>query len=160
MKLIGIDPGIHGAIAVLDSTGREVIALHDLPTRKQGKGGGRTSMFICALSLTDLLRPHLEGGAVAAIEVAIVKPPMKLIAARTLGMNYGVVLAVLAGLGIGVQEMMPADWKKRMGLSDDKTASDSLALTLYPSARALLTRHDRAEAVLIARASTVHAGVL
>lgn len=157
--LIGIDPGVKGALAVLSADGRELLAVHDLPTRKQGKGGAASSQMVCALSLADLLKPYLAGGAAAAIEVAIVKPPSKLVAARTIGLNYGIVLATLALLGVGVQELPPHEWKKRMSLGDDKADSESLALTLYPSARPLLTRHDRAEAVLIARASTVAKGV-
>lgn len=155
--LIGIDPGVKGALAVLSADGRELLAMHDLPTRKQGKGGAASSQMVDAVLLADLIRPHLP--AFAAIEVAIVKPPSKLVSARTIGLNYGVVLATLAMLGVGVQELPPHEWKKRLSLGDDKADSESLALTLYPAARPLLTRHDRAEALLIARASTVSKGV-
>lgn len=160
MRLIGIDPGVHGALAVLDATGRELLELHDLPTRKQGKGGAASSQMVCAMALADLLRPHIAPGTICAIEVAIVKPPQKLVSARTIGLNYGVILATLSLLGIGVMEVAPHEWKKRLSLTDDKDASMSLALSLFPTARPLLTRHDRAEALLIARASTVTKGVL
>lgn len=150
MRVIGLDPGVHGAVAILD--GNEIIFVADLPTKKQGKGGVASSQMICPHKLADMLRPFAVPGTSVAIEVAIVKPPMKLVSARTVGMNYGIVLAVLAGLEFGVVEMAPHDWKKRMSLGDDKTASVSMATTLFPRAREQLARHDRAEAALIARA--------
>lgn len=99
-----------------------------------------------------MLMPYAKPGTSVALEVAIVKPPMKLVSARTVGLNYGIILAVLASLELGVVELAPHDWKKRMSLSDDKTASVSMATTLFPHAREELARHDRAEAALIARA--------
>lgn len=153
MRVIGIDPGVKGALVVLDTATGELLAIHDLPTKKQGKGGAASSQMICPLSLIALLQPYAVPGTVAALEVAIVKPPMKLTSARTVGMNYGVLLAILASMQIGVREMAPHDWKKRLGLSDDKAASEALATTLWPRHHAELSkRADRAEAALIARA--------
>lgn len=151
--IIGIDPGTKGAVAVFDESLRTLVTVFDLPTRKQGKGGSAGSLMVCPQTLIELLTPYAVPGSMAAVEVAIVKPPMKLTAARTIGMNYGVLLSVLAGLGIGVREIAPSDWKARLGLSDDKQASISLAVSLYPGhIKELSARNDRAEAALIPRA--------
>lgn len=152
MYYIGIDPGTKGAIAILDER-LNIVEVHDLPTRKQGKGGAAASQMVCPLKLHDIVNPYADKGAVAIVEVAIVKPPMKLVAARTIGLNYGVVLSVLSTSGIGIREYAPSDWKKHLGLTDDKDASISLCTSLYPRDLQHFTRHDRAEAILIPRAA-------
>lgn len=159
MKIIGIDPGKHGAVAIYDAEKRDLVAIFDLPTRKQGKGGSATGLMVCPLQLRSALTPYITPGTVAAVEVAIIKPPQKLTAARTIGLNYGILLATLAMLGVGVREMAPHEWKKRLGLDDDKAASTSLAISLYPThIESLSKRHDRAEAALIARAAMLDVG--
>lgn len=153
--IIGIDPGNSGAVAVFDPSLCHLQDLFDLPTRKQGKGGSAGAQVVDFLSLVAKLRPYATPGTMAVIEVAIVKPPQKLSAAKTIGRSYEAVLCALASLGIGVREIAPMDWKARLGLGDEKADSIAMASSLYPSHRdAFMTRKsgDRAEAALIARA--------
>jgi hypothetical protein len=152
MYYIGIDPGVHGAVAILDKQ-LNIIAVHDLPTRPQGLGGAKNSKRVCTLKFTEILKPYAVAGTAAIVEVAIVKPPMKLVASKTIGMNYGFVVAALELLGIAVHERSPSVWKRVLNLSDDKDASISLCTSLYPRDLHQFTRHDRAEAILIPRAA-------
>ena len=153
--ILGIDPGNSGAVAVFDPTLCHLVALFDLPTRKQGKGGSAGAQVVDFVPLVDKLRPYAKPGSMAVIEVAIVKPPQKLSAAKTIGRSYEAVLCALASLGIGVREIAPMDWKARLGLGDEKADSIAMAVSLYPAHREALSSRktgDRAEAALIARA--------
>lgn len=153
--ILSIDPGLSGCVAVFDPSLSILHALHDLPTRKQGKGASAGAQVVDFLPLVDTLRPYAVPGAMAYIEVAITKPPMALASAKTIGRGYEAILCALAILQIGVREIAPHDWKARLGLSDDKKDSIAMASQLYPAYRLQFSAQksaDRAEAALIARA--------
>jgi len=147
MHYIGIDPGLKGAISILNEQ-LAIVAIHDMPTRKAGK-----SAVVCALKLGEIFKPYSNDGSIAVIETAIVMPPMTRGACRTVGVNYGTVLATLLHHGIGYREYSPNDWKKRLNLNAEKSASIALCTSLYPRDIHRFTRHDQAESILIPRAA-------
>ena len=53
--MIGIDPGLTGAIAVLESNGR-LVAIHDLPIGGNGKGKAKVKNQISAPELANILQ--------------------------------------------------------------------------------------------------------
>jgi hypothetical protein len=60
--------------------------------------------------------------------------------------------SVVRLLGLPMQRVHPASWKRFMGLSSDKDAALALARKLYPHAPLHLAKHhNRAESLLIAR---------
>jgi len=151
--LIGIDPGVTGAIAFLrpDLT---LVSVEDMPTmlltgKKQQVNGA---------ALTALLNKLLQlapgsGDTTAYLERVSAMPRQGVSSMFNFGTGYGVIQGVLAALHIPTVLVSPAQWKKRAGLrGKEKDAGRTLAQQLYPEAP-LGRKKDigRADAILIAR---------
>ncbi len=144
---IGIDPGLTGAIAVLNAAG-ELLALCDTPTQTTTTGRRE----INAAALADLLRQW--PGVPAAVERVGARPGESATSGFSFGFSQGSILACLAVLGHPVRLVQPASWKRWAGIPPGapKDASIGTASRLIPSASPHLTlkKHDgRADALLI-----------
>jgi hypothetical protein len=146
MYLIGIDPGLSGALAVLSPSG-ELERLVDLPVIRDGRlawidGGSLQSILIDAL----YGRP-----ARAVVERVSAMPRQGIASAFNFGVGFGSVLSILQARHLPVELVTPATWKRAVGLSSDKRASLDKARLLFPAADLTLAKHDgRAEALLLA----------
>lgn len=164
MTILGIDPGIGGALALV---GEESIGLYDMPTversvvrnrpRKKGQAPPSPKTHIVkARSVNPALLAHwLVEWKLAHVycEKSGPRPGEGVNSAYTAGRIMGTIEGVLGALGIPVTYIGPNVWKKAMGLSG-KAKGDSITrvLQLYPQVAPQLTRkkdHGRAEALLI-----------
>ena len=134
---LGIDPGISGAVALLDgAVAPEVV---DMPSNPR--------------DLWDTLSAWRTDDLYAYVERAQAMPKQGVSSTFRYGYGYGVIIGLLAGLGIPYETVRPGEWKKRAGLiGRDKEASRALARQLWPTAPLGRVRdHGRAEALLIAK---------
>jgi crossover junction endodeoxyribonuclease RuvC len=155
--LLGIDPGISGAIALLSPAG-ELLGVHDLPTLPDGPAGRRR---VNPALLADLLaQTHASH---AYCELVNSRPTDGHVAAFSFGMTRGLLEGCLAALAIPVTMLAPASWKRIVGLppssaaerADAKDRSRAEALRRWPAHAQLfaLKKHDgRSDASLIAAA--------
>lgn len=154
--VLGIDPGLTGAIACLNRHGYVVSAI-DMPLTSSSK-----LRRPCGSGVQDALLRLTDGDpqrAFAYIERAQSMPKQK--GAFNYGVGFGVVLAVLEVLCVPFELVTPQAWKKAAGLSSDKRASIHAANRLFPGTDLFrLAKHDgRAEAALIARHGWSRMGV-
>lgn len=146
MVVIGVDPGLSGAIAVLGPSGA-LERLDDLPVIRDKSlswidGGALQSFLIDA-----------QGGRQthAIVERVSAMPGQGVSSSFVFGMAFGSVLSILQARHISIELVTASAWKRAMGLSSDKTASLHKARLLYPSADLRLAKHhSRAEALLLA----------
>lgn len=145
--VIGIDPGLSGALAVLGADG-SLERVADLPTIRDGKlswidGGALQSMLI------DSLRGRTARAIVERVQAF---PTQGRSSCFNFGVGFGSVLSILQARHLSIEFVTPAVWKRAMGLSSDKRASLDKARLLYPDADLSLQKHEgRAEAILLAR---------
>jgi len=137
MIYIGIDPGLHGAIAILDSKGTP-IELLDMPMDD--------GWYDAKMIYFHLLQQH-ERAKVIGIEAVYRFPKVT----RGFGLLEGVATVVPHSTVIKIP---PRRWQKWWGIKKaDKDLSRALALKYYPRYDMELARkmdHNRAEALLIA----------
>ena len=146
MLTLGIDPGITGALALLESDGQpELVA--DLPVIRDGR-----LAWIDGSQLQSTLLNAIRGRSCRAIVERVSAMPRQGIAsAFAFGVGFGSVLAVLQALHLPLELVTAAQWKRALGLSSDKRASLDKARLLFPTADLALAKHDgRAEALLLA----------
>lgn len=155
MRVVGIDPGTGGALALLDA-GRFVEAI-DMPTVVRSRSKKSTKLMVNGAELARVLRDWQPDAAVVELVNAMPsigdKRGMGAASAFNFGESAGVVRGVLAALAIETHYVTPQTWKKRSGLAgSDKEASRMKAVTLWPEAP-LGRKKDqgRAEALLMAR---------
>lgn len=151
-QIIGLDPGISGAVATISATG-DFIDVFDMPTVMANKTGNR--QMVNAYELAKLIRTRLQeasGDIVAITEGVNAMPEQGVASVFAFGKSYGILLGVLAALGISLHVVSPAKWKGFYALSRDKDASRELAQRMWPAAPlALKKHHGRAEALLLCR---------
>lgn len=147
---VGIDPGLTGAIAILDGHG-DLVALDDLPVIANGKGSARVTRQLDPAGLAKLLPPYTSGITVALERVAA-RPGQGVSSVFSLGDSFGCIRGVLAALDMPVEIVTPATWKKHYQLGSDKEQARAKAIQLYPHADLHRVKdHNKAEAALIAR---------
>lgn len=161
MLICGIDPGLYGAIALLDpATGG--LEVHDIPILNVGTRGSR-KMVIDEVSLATLFDNRSEEIGEVWIEQVGPRPGEGVVGAFSFGRTYGLIRGVLAANFLRVNAVMPSVWKKAMGVKGDKDHSRLRASQEMPRHAHLwpLKKHDgRAEAGLIARYGCLKKGIV
>ncbi|UGA37931.1 hypothetical protein JOS77_29010 [Chromobacterium haemolyticum] len=146
---LGIDPGINGAIAVLD--GDSLVEVHDMPVVEL-KSGKTTKRSVSPAMLANIMRQY--PGAHVVVEKVGAMPGQGVSSMFNFGKSAGIVEGVCAGLGLPVSFVTPQQWQKRASRRDGKDGSRARAAELFPSQAGLFARvkdDGRAEAVLIAK---------
>ncbi|MCQ4188856.1 RuvC family protein [Methylocystis suflitae] len=141
--ILGVDPGLAGAVAFYFPAHPELIAVEDMPV---------VAGEIDAATLAARIRQMAPDFAI--VERAAARPKQGVSSVFKFGSSYGAVLGVIGALAIPSQLVWPCKWKKRFGLGADKEKARALALRLWPARAELFERkrdHGRAEAALLAR---------
>lgn len=152
MIFLGIDPGLTGAVAAVDSAG--TCAVEDLPTTPI-PGGGLVKRRVDGLELARMLRHMVPDGHACMVVIEDVQA-IGGSAVQTMGSmmrSVGVIEATAEILRLPIKRALPRTWKKFYGLGAEKDASLQIARELYPLAAHKLARvkdHNRAEALLLA----------
>jgi crossover junction endodeoxyribonuclease RuvC len=145
MLILGIDPGVSGALALLGRDG--LIAVEDMPVE-----AGEVSCAQLAALLRDWARTF-GAPVLAVVERQSTRPGQGVSSSGKLMMRYGLALGVVACLGYPLSSPTPAQWKRGMGVGKDKDAARARASELWPGDAGRWRRvrdHGRAEACLIA----------
>ncbi|PON75705.1 MutS [Parasponia andersonii] len=155
--VIGIDPDLSGAVAVLKGDDSDFPAqVFDSP-HLPVLVGGKVRRRLDAKSIIQLLRSFdAPIGTTAYIEQSIPFPKDGKQGWWSGGFGYGLWIGILVALGFSVVPVPSFSWKKKFELSGSTSTKDDsrrVASTLFPSMSSLLKRkkdHGRAEALLIA----------
>ena len=131
MFKIGIDPGLSGAIVILEDN--FPVEWHRMPTMKTGSANR-----VNAAALGDILFTYLEKDPVAYVELVSSMPGNGVASMFSFGHSAGVIQGVLGAYRMPVTMVTPGQWKKRAGLvGQDKDASRTKAIHMWPSWREL-----------------------
>ena len=160
VKYLGIDPGIHGGLAIVavaDGTAPALVECIDIPV--VGTGAKERVDVMTIRNFIDRHKPvH------ALIERAQAMPRQGASSGFKYGRAVGAVEAAIALCAIPMEIIEPSAWKKFYKLpGKDKEAARQKALQLFPNAHAMLARkrdHNRGEAMLVALyGATTHQGI-
>lgn len=144
-NVIGIDPGITGAIALVSDDG-VFVACWDMPVfRIKGKSK------IDVHQLGGILRAANYDQPSAMIELVGAMPGQGVSSMFTFGFATGTLHGAVGALSIPLDTVTPAKWKAHFGLSKDKDAARQLATRKWPHGPFSRVKDaGRAEAALIA----------
>ena len=152
MIIVGIDPGLTGAVAAVDSAG--TCTVEDIPTVDL-PGDGLIRRRVDGLALARMLRNMVPAGHACMVVIEAVQTMGgKNNAVQTQGSlmrTLGAIEAAAEILRMPMQPALPRVWKRFYGLGNEKGRSLEIARTLYPTAPLKLAKHhNRAEALLLA----------
>ena len=148
--VIGIDPGISGAISVFDWKTRSLLEVIDMPTLEVDSGKTK-KRHINAVSLANYLEGFTDTHVV--IEKVGAMPGQGVTSMFNFGRSAGIIEGVVATLEMPHTYVTPAAWTKAVGRAAGKDASRMRAMELFPSQADLFKRakdDGRADAALIA----------
>ncbi len=152
MKVIGIDPGLNGAIAVLKDN--KVKEIFDVPVMPEGKKNKRQ---LNSAQLVKLLKEIIseEEEVVVIVENVSAMPGQGVTSMFNFGQTFGAIKGICAALGLPIFFVRPAKWKKHFDLiNSSKDASRTKAIEMYPSISDQLSKKkdvNKSDAILIAR---------
>ena len=145
MRILGVDPGLQGALSIWD--GRELIVV-DVPIVKARTRGNEVNLPAFA----DLVR-ELSPFDAAYIERNSSRPHEGVSSARKGGLVEGIILGCVVVYSKNITRVAPTQWKKVMKLTKDKNYSITRAIEAFPKYHRFFSRkkdHGRAEAALLA----------
>jgi hypothetical protein len=161
MLTIGIDPGIKGAIAVIDHNG--LPRVHDMPTRAK-KGAGKVRNEIDPKGLQRVLRELVPADETALVVMEQMHAFMgagvrvgSMASQASLAATKAVIVAICELSDLDVMFVTPREWQalygiKRTEREDTKAQSLRIARQLYGMEWLSRAKDDgRADALLIAR---------
>lgn len=149
--VLGIDPGVNGAVAVLSA---DAPLVFDIPTFWVRKGKGRRQVYDLPAfrTLLQSVKPDRIGNVL--VEDVHAMPGQGVTSMFSMGYGVGVIHGLLTALNLPFELVTPQRWKKEMlagFTAKDKKAAHIMAGRLFPDID-LGRRNDqgRSEALLIA----------
>jgi hypothetical protein len=149
MIVLGIDPGLSGAISVLEG---DSCLCFDMPVHALSRGG-KSKREVDPHGLANLIVKWASANDHAFVERVGAMPGQGVSSMFALGKGFGIILGVLAALAVPYTVVDPRIWKKALGVPAEKDGARARASQLMPKAAGQwpLKKHDgRAEAALIA----------
>ena len=152
MKIIGIDPGLSGGIAVLENN--KVLSIFDMPVMSEGKKNKRQ---LNSAHLVSLIKENIKSNEDVAIVVEQVNamPGQGVTSMFNFGQTLGAIKGVCAALELPIFFVRPSKWKKHFELiNSSKDSSRTKAIEMYPTLSAQLAKKkdvNKSDAILIAR---------
>ena len=152
MKVIGIDPGLSGAIAILKDN--KVLNLFEMPVMSEGKKNKRQ---LNSALLVDLIKQNITKGEEVAVVVEQVNamPGQGVTSMFNFGQTFGALKGICAALELPIFFVRPSKWKKHFELiNSSKDASRTKAIEMYPKLSSQLAKKkdvNKSDAILIAR---------
>jgi hypothetical protein len=168
MLFLGVDPGLSGAVVIIDGSNVEFFDTPVLEMKVNNKIKNQMDAAACSLLLSGLTSAH-RGDCLVSIEKVAPMPSFKVqrtgeepkqqsmgaTSAFNFGVGFGIWQGICAALLLPYQLVHPATWKRLLlkDMEKGKDASRVKALQLYPNTASKLTRkkdHGRADALLLA----------
>lgn len=139
--IMGLDPGISGAVAFYFPDVRAGISAYDVPI---------VGKEINASALHDLIKKYNPD--LAVVEIVHSMPKQGVSSSFNFGVSYGIAKGVIGSLHIPTIFVAPTKWKKHFSLTSDKEQSRALAISTWPFSDHFRRKKDngRAEAALLA----------
>ena len=165
MIIFGIDPGVSGAICVLEGGEGRIIEVYEMPTMIDGKKNKRQ---VNGAEVTNIFKKELinennriessenyEKIAKVVVEHVTAMPGQGVTSMFNFGQSFGVIKGICAALKLPIYFVRPTKWKKHFNLiKTNKDASRTKVIETYPNISSKLSRKkdsNKADAILIAR---------
>ena len=152
MIIIGIDPGVSGAICIL--TNGKITEIYEMPTMIDGK---KNKKQVNGAEVTNIINKELvnEKDINVVIEHVSAMPGQGVTSMFNFGQSFGVLKGICAALKLPVHFIRPVKWKKHFNLiNTEKDASRTKVIEVFPYISSKISKKkdaNKADAILIAR---------
>ena len=152
MIIIGIDPGVSGAICIL--TDGKITEIYEMPTMIDGK---KNKKQVNGAEVTNIINKELvnKKDVNVVIEHVSAMPGQGVTSMFNFGQSFGVLKGICAALKLPVHFIRPVKWKKHFNLiNTEKDASRTKVIEVFPYISSKISKKkdaNKADAILIAR---------
>ena len=152
MIVVGIDPGLSGAIAILENN--KVLNIFDMPVMAEGKKNKRQ---LNSAQLVNIIKDSTKSDTeiVVVVEQVNAMPGQGVTSMFNFGQTFGAIKGVCAALELPIFFVRPSKWKKHFELiNSSKDSSRTKVIEMYPSLSSQLSKKkdvNKSDAILIAR---------
>ena len=160
MRVMGIDPGVTGALAVIQrdaSGGLTVECVHDLPTLTEVTSSGKARRRIDP----EAMRAMVEAAGPCdrtVVERLLAPPGIASTTAFSMGATAATISTVLCFAGVGHKIVAASTWKRALECPAEKEASRRHACKLFGDDAHWKRKadHNRAESAMLALWYAMH----
>ena len=151
MRIIGIDPGLSGGIAVLDDL--KIYDIFDMPIMSEGK---KNKNQLNSAQLVNIINEHVlkNEDTFVIVEQVSAMPGQGVTSMFNFGQSFGILKGICTAMQLPMYFVRPAKWKKYFNLlNSEKDASRTRAIEIFPYFSSQLSRKkdsNKADAILIA----------
>ena len=138
MRIIGIDPGLSGGIAILDDL--KIFDIYDMPIMSEGK---KNKNQLNSAQLVNIIKKNIisNGDTFLIVEQVSAMPGQGVTSMFNFGQTFGSIKGICAALNLPIFFVRPAKWKKHFDLiNSSKDASRTKVIEMYPSISPRLTK--------------------
>ena len=152
MRVIGIDPGLSGAIAILEDN--KVLQIFDMPVMAEGKKNKRQ---LNSSQLVNIIKENIyeDEETIVVVEQVNAMPGQGVTSMFNFGQTFGAIKGVCAALKLPIFFVRPSKWKKHFELiNSSKDASRTKVIEMYPTLSGQLAKKrdvNKSDAILIAK---------
>ena len=152
MRIFGIDPGLSGAIAILEDD--KVLDVVDIPVMSEGK---KNKKQLNSAHLAQYIENNIldVNKTIVVVEQVNAMPGQGVTSMFNFGQTFGAIKGISAALKLPIFFVRPSKWKKHFELlKASKDASRTKTIEMYPSLADKLSRKkdvNKSDAILIAR---------
>jgi len=152
MIIFGIDPGVSGAISILEN--KKVLDVFDMPTMIDGK---KNKKQVNGSQVANIIKQRIgnDKEIIVVVEHVNAMPGQGVTSMFNFGQSFGVIKGVCSALNLPIYFVRPTKWKKHFNLiKTNKDASRTKVIEAYPDISNKLSRKkdsNKADAILIAR---------
>ncbi len=152
MIIFGVDPGVSGAISVLEN--KKIIEVYEMPTMIDGK---KNKKQINGSQVANIIKERLNGDneIIVVVEHVNAMPGQGVTSMFNFGQSFGVIKGICSALSLPIYFVRPSKWKRYFNLiKTNKDASRTKVIEVYPEISSKLYRKkdsNKADAILIAR---------
>ena len=153
MLIIGIDPGISGAICFMeDGKITDVIEMPSMAEGKKNKQQVNSSQIFNEIS--SKIKNYNNSEVKVVIEHVTAMPGQGVTSMFNFGQSFGVLKGICSAMNLSMYFVRPAKWKKYFNLiNSEKDASRTRAIEIFPYFSMNLSKKkdaNKADAMLIA----------
>ena len=153
MYIIGIDPGISGAICFFENG--VVLDVIDMPSMAEGK---KNKKQVNGAQIYNEINSRIKNipknKIIVVIEQVSAMPGQGVTSMFNFGQSFGVLKGICASMQLSVYFVRPAKWKKYFNLiKTEKEASRTKVIEIFPQISNKLSKKkdvNKADAILIA----------
>ena len=153
MFIIGIDPGISGAVCFFNNG--KIIDVIEMPSMSEGK---KNKKQVNGNQLYNEIKSHIyqinQQEISVVVEHVTAMPGQGVTSMFNFGQSFGVIKGICSAMQLPIHFVRPTKWKKYFNLiKNSKDASRSRAIEIFPKFSEKLKRKkdsNKADAILIA----------